>query len=245
MEIRGERECQACGSRWSYYRTGSVECPDCGSVRSVGVDERTRHTDSATDLDLDDARAAAAADRTREAARSAAESARSYVAARGFIDAGRLERLDDVYLVAGEVRAVAGRIARGLDVSEAEAAHFLALLDGADDGERPPPGSVPASLRDARGVAYASAVADYRREMATWLADATGDPDRDYDAPPDARAAMERLTDHSRRLEALDGDVPPEESERLVEAARELAAYLRDGDADALEAARVRLDALS
>jgi DNA-directed RNA polymerase subunit RPC12/RpoP len=41
MKIRGERECKDCGARWSYYETGSVSCPECGSRRSVGVDDRT------------------------------------------------------------------------------------------------------------------------------------------------------------------------------------------------------------
>jgi DNA-directed RNA polymerase subunit RPC12/RpoP len=31
MKIRGERECTDCGTRWSYYDTASVECPQCGS----------------------------------------------------------------------------------------------------------------------------------------------------------------------------------------------------------------------
>jgi len=38
MKIRGDRECKSCGTRWSYYETGSIECPACGSVHSVGVD---------------------------------------------------------------------------------------------------------------------------------------------------------------------------------------------------------------
>src|SRR6056297_1417065 len=57
MEIRGERECKDCGTRWSYYETGSVACPNCESVRSVGVDEeRKRHTAGQATLDLTEVR---------------------------------------------------------------------------------------------------------------------------------------------------------------------------------------------
>ncbi|MDY6780397.1 MAG: hypothetical protein SV760_07620 [Halobacteria archaeon] len=37
MEISGERECLECGSRWSYFDTREVACPDCGSLRSKSV----------------------------------------------------------------------------------------------------------------------------------------------------------------------------------------------------------------
>lgn len=244
MEIRGERECQSCGTRWSYYRTGSVECPSCGSLRSVGVDERTRHTDSAAALDLDEARRAAAADRYRESARAAAEAARAYVAARGFVHAGALRDLDDDYLAAAELRSVGGRIARGLALDEAVERYYLAVLDGAGEGTRPDPSSVPQSVRDARGLAVASSVGDYRRELRLWIDDAGGDPARDHEASPDARAALDRLDDHVRRVEALDGDVAPAAVERLVEAVRALATCVREADADALATAEAHLDRL-
>ncbi|MXR22522.1 endonuclease Q family protein, partial [Halobacterium bonnevillei] len=60
MDVRGERECKSCGTRWSYFETGSVACPECGSVRSVGVGERSQHTDGNATLDLSDAQRAAA-----------------------------------------------------------------------------------------------------------------------------------------------------------------------------------------
>jgi len=59
MEIRGERECTDCGERWSYYETGDVACPACGSMQSVGVDEeRALHTTTAGEFDLTEARRA-------------------------------------------------------------------------------------------------------------------------------------------------------------------------------------------
>ncbi len=52
-----ERECTECGTRWSYYETGSIGCPACGSLHSVGLDERTEHTDLRVEFDLTPVRA--------------------------------------------------------------------------------------------------------------------------------------------------------------------------------------------
>jgi hypothetical protein len=49
---------------------------------------------------------------------------------------------------------------------------------------------------------------------------------------------------HLKRVRALDGDVPPQESETLVSAARSLGWYLIDGDEGALVVAEQRLDSL-
>jgi len=234
MKVRGERECRDCGARWSYYETGSVACPDCGSPVSVGVDDPTRHTDGAATLDLEDARAAMADDRLGGAVDAAAEAARDYLATRGFVDAGDLTDLDDAYVAAAELRATADLLSATLDPDDAAEAHFLSLLRGAADAERPD--DVPDSIRSARGLAAASAVAEYRGEAATWL--------DDRDAPPEARATLERLGDHATRFEALDGDVDPADADRLVAAARDLGTYLREEDASALESARTHLDRL-
>jgi uncharacterized Zn finger protein (UPF0148 family) len=95
MKIRGERECTECGTQWSYYETGSVGCPACGSLRSVGLDDRTEHTDLSVEFDLapirneiDDVSTDVLADRARE-------HANEYVRRRGFINAGDLRELDD------------------------------------------------------------------------------------------------------------------------------------------------------
>jgi hypothetical protein len=239
MQVRGERECKDCGTHWSYYETGSVVCPSCGSVRSVGRGERALHTAGRTDLDLSTARRLALDDDDRGAAREARATVREYLAARGFVEGGGLLDLDDRFLVAAELRGVADLIERGLDVHEGEIAYFLELLRGADeDGERPPPDAVPERLRGARGLAYADAVGSYRRDLRAWLEAASEEPA----VVPDG--LLERLDHHLTRVEALDGDVPPAGVERLVDAARGLGRACRDGDADALETARTALDAL-
>jgi uncharacterized Zn finger protein (UPF0148 family) len=239
MQVRGERECTDCGAHWSYYETGSVVCPACGSVRSVGRDERALHTAGRADLDLSTARRFAVDDDDRGAAREARDTAREYLAARGFVEGGGLLDLDDRFLIAAELRVVADLIERGLDVREAELAHFLALLRAADeDGERPRPESVPERLRGARGLAYANAVGTYRRDLRAWLETGSEDP---AVVPDDL---LERLDHHLSRVEALDGEVPPAAAERLVEVGRALGRACRDGDADALATARSALDAL-
>ncbi|WP_273835356.1 TFIIB-type zinc ribbon-containing protein [Halococcus sp. PRR34] len=240
MRIRGERECKDCGTRWSYYETGSVSCPDCGSRRSVGVGERTRHTASAATLDLSGARdrldAGSSDDADiRAAAERAAETCRAFVRQHGFIAAGEFEPLDATYLAALELRHVAEELARTMRTDDPAERYFLSLLSGAGQGERPPPDEVPESLRVARGLAAAEAVATYRREAGTYLDD---HPDEA------ASAAFGSLTEHRKRVAALDGDVAPETAERLVRTAQDLGRYLRDGDETALATTRDRLDRL-
>jgi len=240
MKVRGERECKDCGTRWSYYETGSVACPACGSLRSVGVDdERRLHTDAPVGLDLTDAREALDDESLREAADRAGDLAREYVRKRGFVDAGELVALDDRYLAAHELRHAADAIGRRMDRTDDEEWYFLALLRGADadEPERPAPDEVPASMRAARGLAYAEAVREYRREMADWLderAGGTRDP-----------SVLETLGSHVKRVRALDGEVDPDDAESLVAAARDVSRFLREGDDGALASARERLDGLA
>lgn len=233
MEIPGERKCNRCGARWSYYDTGSVNCPNCGSIDSVGVDEAKTHTDTPAELDLSEAKTVAAERTVREAADLASTVAGEYVRRRGFIRAGDLVDLDDEMLVAHELRVVADRLARALASSDAEEFYFVSLLGAGSAGERPGPGDVPDSLADARGLAYATAVDDYRTEVVTWL-----DDDR---VDGHALDVLELIADHVRRIRALDGAVPPEDAERLVQATREVADYLREDDEGALSRARERL----
>lgn len=237
MRIRGERECNDCGTRWSYYETGSVHCPNCGSLHSVGTDERTQHTASTATLDLSSARNQLDANTddgsdTRAAAERAAENCRAFVRQHGFIDAGDLQTLDDTYLAALELRYVAEELARAMRISDEEEGYFLSLLAGADRGERPPPENVPESMRAASGLACATAVEAYRRDASTYL-----------EAHPDseARATFGTLAEHTKRVQALDGDVPPETAARLVRVAREVGTSLREDDEDALSTARERL----
>jgi len=236
MKVRGQRECQDCGTRWSYYHTGAVACPDCGSLRSVGVGDRDRHTDGPARLDLSAHRERMSAGRFDRDARGALTSdLRAYLRQRGFISGGELRPLDDTYLAARELLTVAEAYGRRRDPDEDARLYLLELIGGADAGERPPPGDVPASMAAARGLAVATAVGAYRRELTTHL------DDRDR-AEPDARTALGRLRDRIRRVEALDGYVDPADAERLVRAARDVGAYLRTGDAAALARASDRLD---
>lgn len=237
MRIRGERECKDCGTRWSYYETGSVDCPSCGSLRSVGVDERKRHTDSPVEIDLSSVRAAVDTRPLHELTDEAKAACRTYVRSRGFVRAGELATLDDEYLGAVELLEVADLVGRSFDPTEDEELYLLELVGGVDAGDRPAPGEVPDSLRAARGLAYAKGVREYRRELREWLEDG----DRPTEPEP-VRAVQSHLDQHVRRIRALSGDVDPRTAERLVETTRDLAAYFRDDDEAALATARDRLE---
>lgn len=238
MKVRGERECKDCATRWSYYDTGSVECPACGSVRSVGVEsERRLHTDAPVDLDLTEAREAVETESLRAAADRAGEAAREYVRKRGFVRGGDLLPLDDTYLAAQELRHAADAIGRAMDLDDDEEWYFLELLRGADTGEFPTAEEIPDAMHPIRGLAYGDAVREYRREMVDW-ADEQGHG-------PEGRSVLETLGSHVKRVRALDGDVAPGTAELLVAAARDVSRYLRENDADALASARERLDRLA
>ncbi|CCQ34670.1 hypothetical protein HLRTI_001622 [Halorhabdus tiamatea SARL4B] len=234
MRIRGERECQNCGARWTYYETANVECPDCGSLRSVGVDERTRHTATPVELDLTAAREAVSNESLATAAERAADEAGAFVRRCGFIDAGELRPLEGTFVAAMELKHVGRALARSMDVSDDEQRYLLALLEGAESGTRPDPSSVPESMRSVRGLAAAAAVEAYRRDLRQYLED---EPDED------ARTVLGSVEDHRTRVAALDGDVPPGHAETLIEAARAVGTALIEDD-DALARAREHLATL-
>ncbi|QGA82658.1 TFIIB-type zinc ribbon-containing protein [Halomicrobium sp. LC1Hm] len=225
MKVRGHRECKACGSRWSYYETASVECPDCGSLRSVGVDDRTRHTNAPVEYDLTPVRGSIDERPLEEIATDAAERSSEYVRQRGFVDGGSLLALDETFVAATELRHVASEIARTLQPTDAQELYFFTLLRGADEGERPDPREVPSELRPSYGLAMMAAVEAYQRDLRAYLDD---EPD------PQARSLSGRIRDHRKRIEALDGDVDPKDADRLVHAARDLGQYLAAGDESAL-----------
>jgi uncharacterized Zn finger protein (UPF0148 family) len=240
MEIRGNRECTDCGTRWSYYETGSVACPECGSIRSVGLEaERTLHTDSPVEFDLTPVRSLVDDAPFTDVADAAASHSREYVRKRGFVSGGSLELLDDTYLAATELAAVASELDRTLDRSDDEEWYFLELLRIADRGDRPAPSEVPHSMRAVRGLASADAVETYHRELSDWI-DATEDAPGSEFAP----AVLESLRSHTTRIQALQGDVDPETAETLLDAARQIGAYLRADDPEGLSTARDRLDEL-
>lgn len=235
MKIRGRRECKSCGAEWSYYDTGEIACPECGSLHSVGTeDDRTLHTATGATLDLTPVRGEVESASLTRLAERAGDRAGEFTRGYGFIDAGQLQPLDGTYVAAMELRHVADEIRRRMDVSADKENYFTELLR-ADEGERPPPETVPTSMRAMRGLAYANACREYRADIRTYR-----------EEHPDAAAdtASERLSTHIRRIRALDGDVDPRTAERLLSAARSLGRYLIDGEERDLAAAERRLDAL-
>ena len=231
MEVRGERECTDCGTRWTYYETGSVECPDCGSLRSVGVGERAEHTAGHTELDLSPAVDAIDDEPLDAVAETAVEQAREYLRSAGFVHAGDLLPLSERYLLAAELRRVGATLARSMRVTDDEELYFLSLLRGGADGERPPPTAVPDSLRAERGLAVAAGADAY-----------VSDIRRLVDEPEPAVAdVLSGVRARRKRIEALDGDVAPEDAEVVVRTLRDLAASLREGDETALMRATERL----
>jgi uncharacterized Zn finger protein (UPF0148 family) len=236
MKIRGERECQNCGCRWSYYETGAIDCPECGSIRSVGVDDRTEHTDNPATLELQPVISKVEGEPVREVAKAAAEATSEYVRRRGFIRAGEIQPLDATFVAAVELRAVARHLGRAMRVEDEEELYFLSQLRGADSGERPPPSEVPNSLAPARGLAAAAVVDHYRRDCSRYLDDHPDDQ---------ARKTLGTLVDHKKRVEALDGNVEVQTAEALVQAVTDLSHYVAYDDEQALARARERLDGLA
>ncbi|KAB1196004.1 MULTISPECIES: hypothetical protein [Haloferax] len=235
MEIRGDRECKDCGRRWSYYETGSVSCPNCGSMRSVGVGDRKHHTAAQATLDLSKHRSAVGDGTIRDAAPALKSDLREYVRKVGYIHGGELLPLDDASLAAHELLHAVDVVARSNRPTDDEQLFVIDLLRGADEGTRPDPTSVPNSLADARGLAYANAIEAYHHDLTTWL---------DEHPDPEARTTLGTLSNHLKRVEALEGDISISESETLVDVARGIHTYLTEDDLDALASARDQLSAL-
>ncbi|PSP41134.1 hypothetical protein BRC68_15560 [Halobacteriales archaeon QH_6_64_20] len=242
MRIRGERECSDCGQRWSYYETGDVSCPNCGSLRSTGVGERERHTTAPVTLDLTAARDLAGEDRWEEAIEEATARCGEYVRRRGFLRGGELLAFDDTYLAAMELRAVAREYRRDRRAGENEEIYLLSLLRGADAGERPSVEAVPdieaeptETIRTARALAYAKAIEEYRREVSTYL---------DDHLDPAATKVSGSIAGHVKRVQALDGDIDLRTVETLVRATQDVGRAIREEDEEALATARDRLGRL-
>lgn len=234
MKVRGRRRCVECDERWSYFETGSPDCPACGSLRSVSIDEEpTLHTAAPADFDLTPVRSMLADRSIVEAAEAARATAREYVRSRGFVAGGELQTLDGVVLAAAELGYASEHLRRTLSVDDPLEEYFLSLLAGAESGDRPD--SVPDDLRWARGLAVADVVGAYRRDLSRWL---------EEHPHPEARPVLDRLRSHEKRFSVLDGDVPVAEADAFVTAVRELAVYLREGDEAALSRAEDRLSRL-
>ena len=229
MNVRGERECRDCGNRWSYYETGAIECPQCESLRSVGVAERATHTDTPVELELN-------AHRTRfgeargtlpsEGVDELKRDLRRYVHRRGFINGGELRRLDSTYLAARELIEAVDVYDRLRDPTEFDREYLLALLAGADEGDRPETAAVPDDMWEARGMAAARAVGEFREDALTFLdelaagenaaAESTGDSGRD-----EAAEASSTVSVSTNGESAVDGA-------NRVEPARDVLGQIRD-----------------
>lgn len=234
MKVRGTRECKDCGHQWSYYDTGSVACPNCESLRSVGLDERTQHTAGAETLDLSPHRNTLGDDSIGivDIASDLKSTLRAYLRQRGFIHGGELRPLDDTFLAAHELLQAIDVYARSRDPTDDERLYVLELVRGADSGDRPAVDDVPESMRAARGLAYAKAVSEYRRDVVTWLED---------NPHPQARTTLGGVVDHVKRTESLRGDVPLQTAERIVQTVRDIGNYLVGDDETALATAQDRL----
>lgn len=241
MEIRGQRACKACDTEWSYYETGSIACPNCGSLQSVGRDaERKQHTDAPAALPLAEFRTRIASDPVDHYADELTDILREYTRKRGFINGGDLRPLDDTYLVARTLLQTVDAVSRERETTADEELYLLSLYeiltdDGATVDDLPPCGPLPSTLSEAWGLAASDVVAAYHSDLQSWL-----------DAAPDAEAthSLGRLRDHLKRVRALQGDVPPDTASSLVRTARDIGRYLRDDDTAALTTARDRLDRL-
>ena len=176
MRVRGERECRKCGRHWSYFETGSVECPTCGSLRSVGTGDRESHTDAPVDLDLHEHRQRFAETTSvlpTEGVTDLKRDLRAYVHKRGFVHAGELTELDATYLAARELLEAVDVYDRLRQPTADDQAYLLDLLAGADSGDRPHATDVPTAMRSARGMATALAVETYREALTTYLMEST------------------------------------------------------------------------
>lgn len=237
MKIRGQRECQSCGTTWSYYETGTPSCPSCGSLRSVGLDEsRREHTDSPAELALESVRSRLGDESVEAVADELKSTLRAYIRKRGFISGGELKPLDSRYLAACELLHVTDLVARRREPTETEQLLVLALIEAAETGEWPPESELPQSLAAARGLGVAEALDAYRRDLRIWLED---HPD------PEARSTLGSLREQIKRVEALEGEIPPSTASGLVAAARGIGQYLRTDDESALATARDRLQRLA
>lgn len=228
MEIRGRRECSECGTEWSYYDTGEVACPSCGSMRSVGVDDdRALHTTTPASFDLTEARVAWEESNRDDAVELVKSTCRSFVRGNGFVHAGDLIEFDGRRVAARELTNAVDIAGREVEASDAQTYYVLELLREADEGTRPDPADVPASMRSARGLAVADTIERYRRDVRDWL-EATG-----RETVPAVTDVLSGLETHQKRVQALQGDVDPVDADALYTAARELNVYLRADDGEA------------
>lgn len=216
MRVRGVRSCNECETEWSYFDTGSIVCPQCGSIASVGLGDRRLHTDAPVRLELpiesiDDPTT------IEDVADIIERRCRRYRNRRGFIRGGELRRLDDQFLLAHELLEIAAdhrRQGRSSPRSDAALGYDLSILDAVIRNGRPPdPDEVPRERHRHRGLGHSLALGSYLRDLKAWLETNEGTDDG-------PRVLIGEIEEHLRRIEALEGDVEPREVDGLVHAVR-------------------------
>jgi hypothetical protein len=211
-----------------------VECPECGSLRSVSVEEeRTLHTATPRDIELTDVRNRVDTQPLREVAELAAERCREYARGYGWIQGGELQPLENTYIAAQELAYVGAMLGRRMTIDTPEELYFLSLLRDVDQDERPTTDEVPETLYSGRALAYAEAVDAYRSDLRAIL---------DEHPDPAASQVLGPTGEHVKRVRAIDGEVPPAEPEALVRVVQDVATYLIHDDETALAEATDRLD---
>ena len=252
MEIRGQRRCTECGQEWSYFDTGEVACPACGSLKSVGRGERKTHTDSAIELDLSPHRQAVDAETDLSAITDGLTTTlRDYIRQRGFLNGGTLQPPDDTLLSAAELLHAVDVLDRRRRPTDEAQLYVTKLLGGADDGHRPAPDSVPASMTTARGLAYTEVLSRFHQDFTKWVTEESPIMNASAEGANAIRTSdisvhqlRERFSTHLTRSEALQGDIPVETSETLLVIARKLHDGTVNDDIDALETAQMKLNSV-
>lgn len=164
MEIRGERECLECGSTWSYFEIGSVECPECGSIRSRSISTPERDTSTVIGIDTDEL-VEELGTNFKDGLSDALESCRSYVTRQGFVEGGDLQPPEVRYVMACEVVEICEAFTTPdrQDISKEEKKYVVDLVRGLRNGN--PPDERPESLDDYHNLAVARTVERYAKDV--------------------------------------------------------------------------------
>ncbi len=166
MEISGERECLDCGEQWSYFETRQIECPECGSIKSMSISESELDTASSrkNELDMSDLYTEFQTD-FMNALTQAGDRSREYIASTGFIEGGELRPPMLRYVMAREIMEIADYIDLSLDtdISASEERYIIDLVKGVKSGD--PPDKRPNSMNNHHYMAVAKTAEEYATEL--------------------------------------------------------------------------------
>lgn len=152
----------------------------------------------------------------------------------GFISEGSLLPLEVTYVSVMELKYLTHELSNLSSPTQEIIDYWFSLLK-ADLGARPSPDDVPRTCWAPRGLAVARVVSEYRRAIQRLS----------YGSNPSMFSeTLERLGDHTRRVEALDGELSPSDTEQLVVIIRALGQYRISDSESALSEAVTRLDQL-